>query len=128
MLVDPWTVKVNDQTLTAKNIIIATGARPFVPPIKGIENVDVLTSDTLWELKEQPKNMIVLGGGPIGSEMAQAFGRLGTKVTLVEMGPAILSKEDSDVQELVKKQFEDCLLYTSPSPRDATLSRMPSSA
>lgn len=101
-----WTVEVNGQTLTAKNIIIATGASPFVPPIDGIKEVDVLTSHNLWDLKEQPKKMVVLGGGPIGAEMAQAFARLGTEVTVVEMGPAMLSREDGDVQDYVKEQFE----------------------
>ena len=93
-ITSPYTVEVNGQTLTTRNIIIAAGARPFVPPIKGIEDAGYLTSDTLWELREQPKRLVVLGGGPIGSEMTQAFARLGSRVTQVEMTDRIMGRED----------------------------------
>jgi dihydrolipoamide dehydrogenase len=102
----PWTVEVNGETLTAKNIIIATGARPFVPPIKNIESIDYLTSDNLWDIRENPGRLIVLGGGPIGSEMTQAMARLGAEVTQVEMAPRIMGREDPEVSEYVQKQFE----------------------
>lgn len=105
-LIDPWTVEIelNDggrQTLTARTIVIATGARPFVPPLPGIEETGYVTSDTLWskfaELDHAPKKLVVLGGGPIGSELAQSFARLGSHVTQVEMAERIMIKEDLDV-------------------------------
>ena len=105
-LLDPWTVeiKLNDggtQKLTARTIVIATGARPFVPPLPGIEETGYVTSDTLWtkfaELEEAPKKLVVLGGGPIGSELAQSFARLGSNVTQIEMAERIMIKEDLEV-------------------------------
>lgn len=105
-IIDPWTVEVNGQKITARNIILATGARPFVPPIEGLEQVTWYSSDNIWELREQPKRMIVLGGGPIGSEMAQAFSRLGSEVTQVEMAPKIMGREDAEISSLVKAKFE----------------------
>jgi pyruvate/2-oxoglutarate dehydrogenase complex dihydrolipoamide dehydrogenase (E3) component len=89
------------QTLTTKNIVIAAGASPFVPPIPGLKEAGVLTSDTLWGLTELPKRLVVLGGGPIGSELAQSFVRLGSAVTQVEMAPRILVREDPEVSEVV---------------------------
>ncbi len=105
-ITSPWTVEVNGQTLTTRNIIIATGASPFVPPITGIEKVDYLTSDNLWQLRQNPGRLVVLGGGPIGSEMTQAMARLGAEVTQVEMMPRIMGREDPEVSEYVQKQFE----------------------
>lgn len=105
-IIDPYRVEVNGETLTTRNIIIASGARPLVPPIKGLDSVDYLTSDTLWELQEQPTRLLVLGGGPIGCELAQAFARLGSQVTLVEMAPQILIREDDEVAAQVREQFE----------------------
>jgi pyruvate/2-oxoglutarate dehydrogenase complex dihydrolipoamide dehydrogenase (E3) component len=93
-LVDPWTVEVNGRKLTAPNIVIAAGAEPFVPPIPGLKETGYLTSDTVWGIREQPKRLVVLGGGPIGSELTQAFARLGSQVTQVEMLPRILPRED----------------------------------
>lgn len=101
----PWHVEVNQQTLTTRNIIIATGARPFVPPIKGIESVDYLTSDNLWELRELPKRLLVLGGGPIGCELTQCFARFGSQVTQVEMLPRLLIRENEDISEKLLKRF-----------------------
>lgn len=91
--------------ITTRNIIIAAGARPVVPPIPGIDKLEVLTSDTLWELRELPGRLLVLGGGPIGCELAQAFARLGAKVTQVEMAPRIMGREDPEVSELVTASF-----------------------
>jgi dihydrolipoamide dehydrogenase len=105
-ITSPWTVEVNGQTLTTRNIIIATGARPLVPPIKGLDQVDYLTSDNLWSLRKNPGRLIVLGGGPIGSEMTQAMARLGAEVTQVEMAPRIMGREDPEVSAYVQKQFE----------------------
>ena len=109
-IVSPWAVEVTSpegkkQTLTTRSIVIAAGARPFVPPIPGIEQMDCLTSDTLWGLRKLPARLLVLGGGPIGSELAQAFARLGSKVTQVEMLPRLLPREDPEVSEMVRKKF-----------------------
>ncbi len=103
----PFSVEVNGHTLTTRNIIVATGARPFVPPIPGLDQVRYLTSDNVWELRKLPPRLVVLGGGPIGSELTQAFARLGSKVTQVEMMPRILLREDEDVSALIHKKFTD---------------------
>ena len=109
-LVDPWTVEValasgETRRLTTAAVILATGARPAVPAIPGIEAVDYLTSETMWQrLRHRarvPGRMLVLGGGPIGCEMAQAFARLGASVTLVEPGPRLLPREDAEVGALI---------------------------
>ena len=107
----PWTVEVakdngTKQVITTRNIVIATGARPFVPPIPGLADVGALTSDSVWGLRKLPKRLVVLGGGPIGSELTQAFARFGSKVTQVEMGPRIMVREDPEVSEMVKRSFE----------------------
>ncbi len=102
----PYEVEVNGRVLTTRNIVIATGARPFVPPIPGLDQVEVLTSGNLWDLRQLPKRLVVLGGGPIGSEMTQAFARLGSSVTQVEMAPRIMAREDEDVSEFVQAVFE----------------------
>ncbi|TVT49154.1 MAG: pyridine nucleotide-disulfide oxidoreductase [Denitromonas halophila] len=109
-ITSPWTVEVthNDgriETLTTRAIVIATGARPFVPPIPGIDEMDYLTSDNLWALREQPRRLLVLGGGPIGCELTQAFARLGSQVTQVEMLPRIMAREDEDVSREVMARF-----------------------
>ena len=104
-VLDPWTVEVNGERLTARGIVIATGAEPFVPPVAGLKEAGYLTSDTVWDLREQPQRLVVLGGGPIGSELAQAFARLGSKVTQVEMLPRILPREDLEISEMVRQRF-----------------------
>ena len=105
-ITSPYTVEVGGRTLTTRSIIVATGASPFVPPIPGLDQVDYLTSDNLWQLRELPKRLVVLGGGPIGCEMTQAFARFGAKVTQVEMAPQIMGREDPDVAALVRQRFE----------------------
>jgi pyruvate/2-oxoglutarate dehydrogenase complex dihydrolipoamide dehydrogenase (E3) component/uncharacterized membrane protein YdjX (TVP38/TMEM64 family) len=95
-LVSPWEVEVDGRRISARSIIIATGARPLVPPIPGLDAVPFLTSDSLWELRELPKRLVVLGGGPIGCELAQCFTRFGSEVTVVEMAPRLLPREDAD--------------------------------
>jgi len=105
-MVSPWEVEIaladgTAQRLSARHIIIATGARPFVPPIPGLEEAGYLTSDTVWNLTALPKRFVVLGGGPIGAELSQSFARLGSSVTQVEMGPRIMSREDPEVSALV---------------------------
>ncbi|HEX4780493.1 MAG TPA: FAD-dependent oxidoreductase, partial [Usitatibacter sp.] len=109
-ITSPWTVEVElatggKRTLTTKNIVIAAGARPFVPPIPGLAEAKPLTSDNLWDIRKLPARLVVLGGGPIGSELAQCFARLGSKVTQIEMLPRILSREDPEFSELVMKRF-----------------------
>ncbi len=102
----PWAVSVNGRTITTRSIVIATGGHPLVPPIDGLDNIEYLTSDTLWALDELPPRLAVLGGGPIGCEMAQAFGRLGSQVTLIEMAPRILIREDEDAAQVVTERLE----------------------
>lgn len=105
-ITSPWTVKINGKELSTRNIIVATGARPFVPPIKGIEQIDYLTSDNLWDIRDLPKRLVVLGGGPIGCELTQSFARLGSQVTQVEMLPRIMIREDEEIAAMVTKRFE----------------------
>ncbi|MDM8535920.1 dihydrolipoyl dehydrogenase [Desulfobacterales bacterium HSG17] len=102
----PYTVEVNGKTLSTKNIVIATGARPFVPPIPGLDKVKYLTSDNIWELKELPNRFVILGGGPIGCELTQAFSRLGANVIQVEMFSRIMGREDEEISALMKEKFE----------------------
>jgi dihydrolipoamide dehydrogenase len=104
-ITSPWTVQVNGDTIRTRNIVVATGGQPFVPPIEGIDQVDYYTSDNLWELREKPSRLAVLGGGPIGSELTQAFARLGVAVTQIEMLPRILLREDAEISELVQQKF-----------------------
>jgi pyruvate/2-oxoglutarate dehydrogenase complex dihydrolipoamide dehydrogenase (E3) component/uncharacterized membrane protein YdjX (TVP38/TMEM64 family) len=109
-IVSPWEVEValadgETRRLTTRAIVIAAGARPFVPPIPGIEEVGCLTSDTVWELRELPRRLVVLGGGPIGCELAQCFARFGAKVTQVEMLPRIMMREDPEISEMVMEKF-----------------------
>lgn len=108
-ITSPWEVAVKTadgtQTLTTRAIVIAAGARPFVPPIPGLENIDYLTSDNVWDLREKPKRMIILGGGPIGCELAQAFARLDIIITQIEMLPRLLIREDLEVSEAVTAKF-----------------------
>jgi len=103
----PWTVEVNGKTLTTRAIVIAAGAEPFIPPIPGIDTVECLTSDTVWALRKLPPRLLVLGGGPIGSELAQAFARLGSKVTQIEMFERILPREDPEFSEMVAARMRE---------------------
>ncbi|MEK9617207.1 MAG: FAD-dependent oxidoreductase, partial [Deltaproteobacteria bacterium] len=114
-IIDPWTVEIqkpdgSSQRLSSTAIIIAAGAAPFVPPLPGLEEVGYLTSDTLWEKLQgreaAPQRLVVLGGGPIGTELTQAFARLGSTVTQIEMAPRIMLREDPEVSEMVQKSLE----------------------
>ncbi len=104
-ITSPYTVKVNGQTLTTRSIVIATGARPFIPALPGIDNINALTSDTIWNLRKLPQRLLVLGGGPIGSELAQSFARLGSQVIQVERGERIMGREDPEISEMVMQRF-----------------------
>ncbi|MGH8627713.1 MAG: FAD-dependent oxidoreductase, partial [Gammaproteobacteria bacterium] len=100
----PYTVQVNGRTLTTRGIVIAAGGRPFAPSIPGLEEVGYLTSDTVWELRRLPARLAVLGGGPIGCELAQAFARFGSRVT--QIGPRLLPREDPEIGAMIKERFE----------------------
>jgi len=109
-IASPWIVEIkcNDgstKVLTTRSIVIAAGARPFVPPIPGIEQTGYTTSDTVWALRELPRRLVVLGGGPIGCELTQAFQRLGAQVTQVEMLPRLLIREDPEIAAMVESRF-----------------------
>jgi pyruvate/2-oxoglutarate dehydrogenase complex dihydrolipoamide dehydrogenase (E3) component/uncharacterized membrane protein YdjX (TVP38/TMEM64 family) len=109
-IVSPWEVEVSEadgsvRRIATRSIVIAAGARPFVPPIPGIDEVGYLTSDTVWSLREPPRRLLVLGGGPIGCELTQAFARLGAQVTQVEMAPRLMLREDPEVSAMVAARF-----------------------
>jgi pyruvate/2-oxoglutarate dehydrogenase complex dihydrolipoamide dehydrogenase (E3) component/uncharacterized membrane protein YdjX (TVP38/TMEM64 family) len=108
-ITSPWTVEVKSvsgtQVLITRAIVIAAGARPFVPPIPGIEETGYYTSDNIWNLRALPRRLLVLGGGPIGSELTQCFARLGSQVTQVEMLPRIMMREDAEVSEMLQQRF-----------------------
>jgi pyruvate/2-oxoglutarate dehydrogenase complex dihydrolipoamide dehydrogenase (E3) component len=106
-IISPWEVQVNGKTLTTRSIVIAAGARPFVPPIPGVENAGHFTSDTVWNLRKLPARLVVLGGGPIGCELAQCFARLGSQVTQVEMLPRIMIREDPEFSAMVLARFRE---------------------
>ncbi len=109
-IVSPWEVDITHedgrvQRLTTRSIVIAAGARPFVPPIPGLDQVSHYTSDSIWNLRQLPQRLVVLGGGPIGCELAQTFARLGSRVTQVEMADRLMIREDPEVSELVRQRF-----------------------
>lgn len=111
-IVSPWEVQITradgtTQRLSTRAIVIATGARPFVPSIPGLEEVGYVTSDTIWALRALPHRLLILGGGPIGCEMAQAFARLGSRVIQVEMAPRILMREDPEVSATSCQRFAE---------------------
>lgn len=103
----PYEVEVNGKVLTTKNIVVATGASPLVPTIPGLSNVKYLTSDNVWSLRELPKRLVILGGGPIGCELAQGFARFGSQVSLIEMAPRIMAREDEEVSSFIAEKFRN---------------------
>ena len=104
----PHEVKVDGQILRAKNIVIATGTRTFVPPIEGIDSVPYFTNETIFDdLNSKPESLIVLGGGPIGCELGQTFNRLGVRTTLVHRAPHLLPREDLEVSEFLEKRLKE---------------------
>lgn len=107
VIVSPTAVKVGERVLTTRAIAVCAGAQPFVPPIKNIEKAPYRHSDNIWEIRKQPKKMVVLGGGPIGAEIAQAFAYLGTEVTQVQSSGQLLPREDPDAAKLVMDAMRD---------------------
>ncbi len=105
-ITSPYSVEVNGRTLTTRNIIVATGGRPAVPPIPGIETIDYLTSDTIWALRTLPKRLLVLGGGPIGCELAQCFARFGSHVIQLVRSSRLLKIEDPEFSVMLMERFE----------------------
>ncbi|MCE8052379.1 FAD-dependent oxidoreductase [Halomonas daqingensis] len=129
---DPWRVRVRaadgERVLTTRHVIVASGASPKVPPLPGLETIEVLTSDNLWQLEALPERLVVLGGGPIGCELGQSFARLGSRVSLVEMGPQLLPREDVDAADLLRQRLvsegvelwlDTCALRVGPGADDA---------
>jgi len=104
-IVSPWEVEVDGEVRSARNIVVASGARPLVPPIPGLDRQDYLTSDSLWDIRDLPARLLVMGAGPVGCELAQTFSRLGSSVTLVDMAPRVLPREDGDVSAHVAGVF-----------------------
>lgn len=142
----PWEVEVNGEVLTTRNIVIASGARPHVPDIPGLAELDYLTSDTVWELETLPPRLLVLGGGPIGCELAQAFARLGSQVSIATRAAGLLPREDEDAAQFVMDSFSregievlsghtprgftrgenggSCLFDTADGPREVSFDRV----
>ncbi len=104
-LVSPWEVEVQGRRISARSIVIATGARPLVPDLPGLDAIEPLTCDSVWALRELPRRLLVLGGGPVGCELAQCFARFGSEVRLVEKAPRLLPREDPEVGALLAKRF-----------------------
>lgn len=105
-ILSPYEVSVNGRVLTTKNIVVATGAGPLVPPLPGLKETGYLTSDSVWNLRTLPGKFIVLGGGPIGCELAQSFARFGSKVTIIEMADRLMVREDEDVSSFIHQKFQ----------------------
>ncbi len=105
--IDNHHLKIGDQTISSNKFIISTGSSPFVPPIEGIEDVPYLTNENIFELDKLPESIIIIGGGPIGTEMASALSRLGVKVTQVEMTDHILSREDRELVKILMDRMVD---------------------
>jgi len=105
-ITSPWCVEVNGRPITTSSIIIASGAEPYVPPVPGIDGTNYLTSNNVWSLRKLPERLLVMGGGPIGTELAQCFARFGSRVTQIEMLPRILTREDSEISGLITERLQ----------------------
>lgn len=118
-ITSPYTVEVNGKEIRTPKIVIATGARPFVPPIEGADKIGYLTSDNIWQLREHPERLLVIGAGPIGCELAQSFARLGSQVTLLDLAPKIMPREDEEVSRHMHEwlQSEGIHIRVSHKPR-----------
>jgi pyruvate/2-oxoglutarate dehydrogenase complex dihydrolipoamide dehydrogenase (E3) component/uncharacterized membrane protein YdjX (TVP38/TMEM64 family) len=106
-IVSPWEVRIDGETVTTRAIVIAAGAEPLIPDLPGLANSGFLTSSSLWALRELPRRLVVMGGGPVGCELAQAFARLGSSVTQVELGEHLLGREDVDVSTFVEARLRE---------------------
>jgi dihydrolipoamide dehydrogenase len=105
-VLSPWEVDLDGKKISTQNIIVATGAKPRVPNIQGLDQVKFYTSDTIWSLRERPERLLVIGGGPIGCELGQSFSRLGCKVTIIDIADRVMLPEDEDVASLLMTQLE----------------------
>jgi anti-anti-sigma factor len=105
--IDSYRIKLGGVILSAKKFIIATGTRPLIPPIQGIDGIDYLTNESVFELNELPESMIILGGGVDGLEYASAFGRLGVETTIVEMSPRLLPNVEKEVADLLTEYMQE---------------------
>lgn len=105
-ILTPWSVEIDGKSIKSRNLVIACGAGPIVPTIEGLNEINYFTSETIWSLEICPKELLILGGGPIGIELAQSFNRLGSKVTIIEKSSRILAKEDVDVSKVI----QECLV------------------
>lgn len=103
----PWEVRVGERVLATRHVIVASGARPKIPDLPGLDTIDVLTSENLWRLESLPGRLLILGGGPIGCELGQAFARLGSRVTLIQHGDRLLPREDADITEVLTKRLRE---------------------
>jgi dihydrolipoamide dehydrogenase len=103
--IQPYTLKVGDETITSKLILLCTGSKPTIPPIKGLEQAGYLTSDTFLELDERPGNVAIVGGGYIAGEYGHFFSALGSKVTIIGRNPQFLKQEEPEVSALAKKEL-----------------------
>ena len=104
-LISPWEVSVNGNRISARSIVIATGGQPFIPPIPGLDKIKYYTSDTIWDIRQRPGKMVVLGGGPIGCELAQAFNRLDVDITQVQLHDTLMPREDTEISQMVADKF-----------------------
>ena len=114
---DPHTLAAGKDTITARNVLITTGAHPYIPPIQGLENVDYVTYETIWELDTLPRHLLVAGAGPVGSELAQAFRRLGSSVTLIASGDRILPRDDPAASRVLEDVFRSEGIQVVPNAR-----------
>jgi pyruvate/2-oxoglutarate dehydrogenase complex dihydrolipoamide dehydrogenase (E3) component len=105
--IDAHTISIGDKTLSADYALICTGAHPFIPPITGLDKTSFLTYQNIWDLNVLPKHLIVIGGGPIGCEIAQGFRRLGSNVTLLEGGDRLLPRDDNDASRIIAETFRN---------------------
>ncbi|MEF8880010.1 MAG: dihydrolipoyl dehydrogenase [Candidatus Thermoplasmatota archaeon] len=105
--VDDYTVEVDGERIRGKKIFIGTGARPLIPPIKGVEDVDYLTNETIFDLEEKPESLVIVGGGYIAVEFAHFFSAVGTKVTVIQRSNRLISNVESEISDLLKKKFDE---------------------
>lgn len=120
--VDKNIIKVGNEKFSAKNILIATGAETFVPPIKGIEDIEYITNVNIFNLKKKPKSVVIIGGGPLGMEFSQIFHHFGVKVTVLQRSERVIPKMDSMLGEVLQKYLEEegITIYTKANTNEVT--------